>query len=68
MTMLMKMAVKSTKWWMLKTRQLFITPGFQHVIYFCFRDALAKLSQGHKLKCPYCPVEQNPADARQIFF
>jgi len=32
------------------------------------RDALAKLSQGHKLKCPYCPVEQNPADARQIFF
>ena len=35
---------------------------------FNFRDALAKLSQGHKLKCPYCPVEQNPADARQIFF
>lgn len=32
------------------------------------RDALAKLSQSHKLKCPYCPVEQNPADARQIFF
>jgi len=32
------------------------------------RDALAKLSQGHKLKCPYCPIEQNPADARQIFF
>jgi len=32
------------------------------------RDALAKLSQGHKLKCPYCPVEQNPNDARQIFF
>jgi len=32
------------------------------------RDALAKLAQGHKLKCPYCPMEQNPADARQIFF
>jgi len=32
------------------------------------RDALAKLAQGHKLKCPYCPLEQNPADARQIFF
>jgi len=32
------------------------------------RDALAKLAQGHKLKCPYCPHEQNPADARQIFF
>ena len=32
------------------------------------RDALNKLSSGHKLKCPYCPVEQNPADARQIVF
>jgi len=32
------------------------------------RDALAKLAQGHKLKCPYCPLEQNPSDARQIFF
>lgn len=32
------------------------------------RDALTKLSAGHKLKCPYCPIEQNPADARQIFF
>lgn len=33
------------------------------------RDALNKLSSnsGHKLKCPYCPVEQNPGDARQIF-
>merc|ERR1711936_834856 len=25
------------------------------------RDALAKLAQGHKLKCPYCPLEQNPS-------
>ena len=32
------------------------------------RDALNKLSVGHKLKCPYCPVEQNPNDARQITF
>jgi len=32
------------------------------------RDALNKLSIGHKLKCPYCPVEQNPNDARQITF
>ena len=32
------------------------------------RDALAKLAKGHKLKCPYCPIEQNPADARQVFF
>ncbi|PNF29275.1 RMD5-like protein A [Cryptotermes secundus] len=32
------------------------------------RDALNKLSNGNKLKCPYCPVEQNPSDARHIFF
>lgn len=32
------------------------------------RDALSKLASGHKLKCPYCPVEQNPSDARQINF
>ncbi len=33
------------------------------------RDALTKLTSGHKLlKCPYCPVESNPADARQITF
>ncbi|CAG2179186.1 unnamed protein product, partial [Oppiella nova] len=27
------------------------------------RDALNKLSNGTKLKCPYCPIEQNPNDA-----
>eukprot|EP00095_Tigriopus_kingsejongensis_P010808 maker-scaffold385_size188773-snap-gene-0.22 protein:Tk10808 transcript:maker-scaffold385_size188773-snap-gene-0.22-mRNA-1 annotation:"rmd5-like protein a" len=32
------------------------------------KDALTKLTAGHKLKCPYCPVEQNPNDARQVFF
>ncbi|XP_046386792.1 E3 ubiquitin-protein ligase RMND5A [Ischnura elegans] len=32
------------------------------------RDALNKLSSGNKLKCPYCPVEQNPADARHVYF
>lgn len=32
------------------------------------RDALHKLTNGSKLKCPYCPVEQNPADARLISF
>ncbi|CAB0019268.1 unnamed protein product [Nesidiocoris tenuis] len=32
------------------------------------RDALGKLAQGNKLKCPYCPHEQNPADARIIYF
>ncbi|RWS28408.1 Protein RMD5-like protein [Leptotrombidium deliense] len=32
------------------------------------RDALTKLTKDNKLKCPYCPVEQNPQDARQVFF
>nr|CAD7588826.1 unnamed protein product [Timema genevievae] len=32
------------------------------------RDALNKLSNGNKLKCPYCPIEQSPSDARLIFF
>ncbi|XP_054167491.1 E3 ubiquitin-protein ligase RMND5A-like [Oppia nitens] len=32
------------------------------------RDALNKLSNGTKLKCPYCPMEQNPNDARLIHF
>ncbi|XP_032672609.1 E3 ubiquitin-protein ligase RMND5A isoform X2 [Odontomachus brunneus] len=32
------------------------------------RDALNKLTSANKLKCPYCPVEQNPEDARLIYF
>lgn len=32
------------------------------------RDALTNSSVGCKLKCPYCPQEQNPNDARQITF
>lgn len=32
------------------------------------RDALNKLCSGNKMKCPYCPVEQSPADARLVFF
>lgn len=32
------------------------------------KDALQKLTTGSKLKCPYCPMEQNPNDARQIYF
>ncbi|XP_020377486.1 E3 ubiquitin-protein transferase RMND5B [Rhincodon typus] len=32
------------------------------------RDALNKLINGGKLKCPYCPMEQAPADAKRIFF
>ena len=32
------------------------------------RDALNNLSSGHNVKCPYCPVEQNPNYARQLFF
>ncbi|XP_070158716.1 E3 ubiquitin-protein ligase RMND5A isoform X2 [Polyergus mexicanus] len=32
------------------------------------RDALNKLANTNKLKCPYCPAEQNPEDARLIYF
>lgn len=32
------------------------------------KDALNKLANGSKLKCPYCPIEQNPSDAKQIVF
>ncbi|KAF0297715.1 Protein RMD5 A [Amphibalanus amphitrite] len=32
------------------------------------KDALHKLSHGNKLKCPYCPMEMNTADVKQIFF
>ncbi|KAL4715825.1 hypothetical protein ACJJTC_006404 [Scirpophaga incertulas] len=35
------------------------------------RDALNKLATGAKsvkLKCPYCPTEQAPSEARQIYF
>jgi len=44
------------------------------------RDALHKLSSGNnvlrairtgsvaRLKCPYCPLEQNPSEARQLYF
>ncbi|KRT80437.1 hypothetical protein AMK59_6988 [Oryctes borbonicus] len=32
------------------------------------RDALNKLCNGNKMKCPYCPMEQSPADAKLIYF
>lgn len=34
------------------------------------RDALNKLCTGqmYKLKCPYCPMEQNPNEAKLIYF
>lgn len=32
------------------------------------KDALNKLNGGGKLKCPYCPMEQTPAEAKQIYF
>ncbi|KAK2187650.1 hypothetical protein NP493_158g01008 [Ridgeia piscesae] len=32
------------------------------------QDALHKLANGNKVKCPYCPVEQTLNDAKQIFF
>ncbi|XP_028574361.2 E3 ubiquitin-protein transferase RMND5B isoform X2 [Podarcis muralis] len=32
------------------------------------RDALNKLINGGKLKCPYCPMEQSPADGKRLIF
>ncbi|XP_057560570.1 E3 ubiquitin-protein transferase RMND5B-like [Hippopotamus amphibius kiboko] len=32
------------------------------------RDAFNKLINGGKLKCPYCLMEQNPADGKRIVF
>ena len=32
------------------------------------KDALNKLANSSKLKCPYCPMEQSAADAKHIFF
>uniref|UniRef100_A0A3B3RTC3 RING-Gid-type domain-containing protein n=1 Tax=Paramormyrops kingsleyae TaxID=1676925 RepID=A0A3B3RTC3_9TELE len=32
------------------------------------KDALNKMINGSKLKCPYCPMEQVPSDAKQIYF
>ncbi|XP_041476747.1 E3 ubiquitin-protein ligase RMND5A-like isoform X1 [Lytechinus variegatus] len=30
------------------------------------RDSLNKLINGNKIKCPYCPVESSPNDAKQL--
>ncbi|KXJ18393.1 E3 ubiquitin-protein ligase RMND5A [Exaiptasia diaphana] len=32
------------------------------------RDALYKLTNGNKVKCPYCPTEMSPCEAREIRF
>lgn len=32
------------------------------------KDALNKLNSTGKLKCPYCPIEQAPGDAKQMYF
>lgn len=31
------------------------------------QESLQKLSKGAKFKCPYCPVESHPKDARRVF-
>ncbi|XP_022097753.1 protein RMD5 homolog A-like [Acanthaster planci] len=31
------------------------------------RDSLNKLTNGNKIKCPYCPVESSPADSKQLY-
>lgn len=32
------------------------------------KDALQRLSHGNKLKCPYCPLEMDPREAKRIYF
>nr|CAB3265612.1 protein RMD5 homolog A-like [Phallusia mammillata] len=32
------------------------------------KDALSKLVSGFKVKCPYCPVEQSPNEAKEVHF
>ncbi|XP_050302874.1 LOW QUALITY PROTEIN: E3 ubiquitin-protein ligase RMND5A [Anthonomus grandis grandis] len=32
------------------------------------KDALQKLCNGNKMKCPYCPMEQSPQLAQQVHF
>ncbi|XP_071946939.1 E3 ubiquitin-protein ligase RMND5A-like [Antedon mediterranea] len=32
------------------------------------RDSLNKLSNGNKIKCPYCPIESSPSEAKQLYF
>ncbi|XP_031549571.1 E3 ubiquitin-protein ligase RMND5A-like [Actinia tenebrosa] len=32
------------------------------------QDALYKLTNGNKVKCPYCPLEMSPSEAREIRF
>ncbi|XP_066926710.1 E3 ubiquitin-protein ligase RMND5A-like isoform X2 [Clytia hemisphaerica] len=32
------------------------------------KDALQRLSNSNKLKCPYCPKEMDPRDAKRIYF
>ena len=32
------------------------------------KEALEKLTSGSKVKCPYCPVEQPPSEAKQIHY
>lgn len=32
------------------------------------KDALDKLVSGSRVKCPYCPVEQSPHDAKELFY
>ncbi|XP_002155691.1 E3 ubiquitin-protein ligase RMND5A isoform X1 [Hydra vulgaris] len=32
------------------------------------KDATQRLTHGNKLKCPYCPVEMDPREAKKIYF
>ncbi|XP_033633232.1 E3 ubiquitin-protein ligase RMND5A-like [Asterias rubens] len=31
------------------------------------RDSLNKLTNGNKIKCPYCPIESTPAESKQLY-
>ncbi|KAI5706554.1 hypothetical protein M8J75_009310 [Diaphorina citri] len=53
----------------LKTQSTETNPPMRLVCgHVISREALNKLGTATKLKCPYCPVEQSPAEARQIHF
>ncbi|KAB8338836.1 hypothetical protein FH972_021780 [Carpinus fangiana] len=32
------------------------------------RDSMNQLSRGTRFKCPYCPIESHPKDAKKIYF
>lgn len=31
------------------------------------QETLARMSKGSRFKCPYCPVESRPEDAKKLY-